>query len=128
MTFSRKREAGRCIVRRRERATPGELIRMGVKKLERTLPGGNGEDPGRVKRRAGRYDLFHPLVDDYSRLAYSEVLPDETDLIRAAFCARPHAFLVARGVFVQSAGLTTRSLRSEPCCFDLLSRASALRT
>ncbi len=60
-----------------ERATPGELVHMDVKKLGRIPRGGGwrtlGEDAGRANRRADRrgggYDLIHSVVDDHSRLA-----------------------------------------------------------
>ncbi len=71
------RPTGR-IVRRYKRAVPGELVHMGLKKLERVAPKGGGwrtlgEDVGganrRADRRGGGYDMIHSVVDDHSRLA-----------------------------------------------------------
>ena len=70
------RPTGR-VVRRYERAVPGELVHMDVKKFGRIPKGGGwrtlGEDVGRanrrVDRRGGGYDMIHSVVDDHSRLA-----------------------------------------------------------
>ena len=65
---------------------PGELVHMDVKKLGRIPDGGGWKAHGRemdstAKRRATPvgFDYVHSLVDDHSRLAYSEVLTDEKD-------------------------------------------------
>ena len=83
---------------------------MDVKKLGRIPRGGGwqalGEDVGRANRRADRrgggYDRIHSVVDDHSRLAYSEILPDETGPTCAAFYARAHAFFAAHGIDIQA--------------------------
>ena len=68
---------------RYERSRPGELVHMDVKKLGRIPDGGGWRAHGRgvnddAKRKTPLgYDYVHSLVDDHSRLAYSEVLPDE---------------------------------------------------
>ena len=67
---------------RYERAHPGELVHMDVKKLGRIPDGGGWRAHGRAHRDRDRtrrigFDYVHSLVDDHSRLAYSEVLPDE---------------------------------------------------
>ena len=70
---------------RYERDRPGELVHMDVKKLGRIPDGGGWRSEGqttlnhRSRDRGTRvgYDYVHSLVDDYSRLAYSEILPDE---------------------------------------------------
>ena len=79
---------------RYERDRPGELVHMDVKKLGR-IPDGGG---WRARPRAGQhheparatigFDYVHSLVDDHSRLAYSEVLPDEKGATCAGFLAR----------------------------------------
>jgi transposase InsO family protein len=80
---------------RYERARPGELVHMDVKKLGRIPDGGGwrahgrGGDALRQDRHARvGYDYVHSLVDDHSRLAYSEVLPDEKGVTCAAFLER----------------------------------------
>jgi len=62
---------------RYERARPGELVHMDVNTLGRGIGIG--------------FDYVHSLVDDHSRLAYSEILPDEKGLTCAAFLRRGHA-------------------------------------
>ena len=68
---------------RYERDRPGELVHMDVKKIGRIPDGGGWRAHGRQmgdsrakKARIG-YDYVHSLVDDHTRLAYSEILPDE---------------------------------------------------
>jgi hypothetical protein len=92
-------------VRRYERSRPGELIHIDVKKLGRIGPYGAGHRVlGRSRARAGvrrvdaagvprsrtGWERVHICVDDATRLAYAEVLPDEkaTTAIGAS-CAEP---------------------------------------
>ena len=70
---------------RYERAHPGELVHMDVKKIGRIPDGGGWRAHGRQmgstaarKRTKVGFDYVHSLVDDHSRLAYSEIHPDET--------------------------------------------------
>ena len=69
-------------VRRYERARPGELVHIDVKKLGRIPDGGGhkalGRAAGRKNRTARGYAYLHTALDDHSRLAYTEDLPDET--------------------------------------------------
>jgi transposase InsO family protein len=90
---------------RYERSQPGELVHMDVKKLGRIPAGGGWRALGRAGSRTGRdraakvgYDFVHSLVDDHSRLAYSEVLPDEKGATCAAFLARGAAYFAAHGI------------------------------
>jgi transposase len=80
---------------RYERSRPGELVHMDVKKLGRIPDGGGWRAHGRAagstsRDRATRvgYDYVHSLVDDHSRLAYSEVLADEKGATCAGFLTR----------------------------------------
>ena len=79
---------------RYERERPGELVHMDVKKLGRIPDGGGwrahgrGDRPDRDRKARVGYDYVHSLVDDHSRLAYSEVLPDEKGPTCAAFLER----------------------------------------
>ena len=88
---------------RYERARPGELVHMDVKKLGRIPEGGGWRAHGRgntgldPKRRNG-FDYVHSLVDDHSRLAYSEVLPDEKGLTCAGFLRRAAAYFRSHGI------------------------------
>ncbi|MFD9015562.1 leucine zipper domain-containing protein, partial [Streptomyces sp. NPDC059570] len=69
------------LIRRYERDRPGELLHVDVKKLGRIPDGGGHKVLGRQASRARRsnmgFDYIHSAVDDHSRLAYSEVHPDE---------------------------------------------------
>ncbi len=44
------------------------------------------------------FDYVHSLVDDHSRLAYSEILPDEKGTTCAGFLARAAAYFAAHGI------------------------------
>lgn len=90
---------------RYERARPGELVHMDVKKLGRIPAGGGWRVHGRRHREATRdrtttlgYDFVHSLVDDHSRLAYCEILPDEKGTTCAAFLTRAAAYFTAHGI------------------------------
>ena len=81
---------------RYERTAPGELVHLDVKKLGR-IPDGGGKrfDPGFLENGAGRHrsrglgcDFIHVAVDDYSRYAYAEALPDERGDTTAGFLVR----------------------------------------
>jgi transposase InsO family protein len=90
---------------RYERSRPGELVHMDVKKLGRIPDGGGWRALGRAARETTYdrsiklgYDYVHSLVDDYSRLAYSEILPDEKGTTCAAFLARAAAYFADHGI------------------------------
>lgn len=95
------RPTGR-VVRRYEYPNPGDLGHVDVKKLGRIPPGGGHRATGRRDRTGATryvgYDFIHSLVDDHSRLAYSEVLPDERGPSCAAFLRRAAAFFAGYGV------------------------------
>lgn len=90
---------------RYERAKPGELVHMDVKKLGKIPDGGGWRAHGRAatvdhrhKKTKIGYDYVHSLVDDHSRLAYSEILPDEKGPTCAAFLERAAAYFAAKGI------------------------------
>jgi transposase InsO family protein len=90
---------------RYERDRPGELVHMDVKKLGKIPDGGGwkahgrqmGSTAARKKVKIG-YDYVHSLVDDHSRLAYSEILPDEQGRTCAEFLERAIAYFAAHGI------------------------------
>ncbi|MFE8977618.1 IS481 family transposase [Streptomyces cyaneofuscatus] len=90
------------VIRRYERDRPGELIHVDVKKLGRIPDGGGHRAPGRQAGRATRsnvgFDYVHSAVDDHSRLAYSEIHPDEKVTTCAGFLTRAAAFFRAHGI------------------------------
>jgi transposase InsO family protein len=90
---------------RYERERPGELVHMDVKKLGRIPEGGGWRALGRAetvdhrhKKVKTGYDYVHSLVDDYTRLAYSEILPDEKGTTCAAFLERAAAYFAEKGI------------------------------
>jgi transposase InsO family protein len=90
---------------RYERSRPGELVHMDVKKLARIPDGGGWRALGRAARETTRdrttklgYDYVHSLVDDHSRLAYSEILPDEKGTTCAAFLSRAATYFATHGI------------------------------
>jgi transposase InsO family protein len=90
---------------RYERSKPGELVHMDVKKIGRIPDGGGwrahgrkmGSTSARKKARIG-FDYVHSMVDDHSRYAYSEILPDETAKSCAGFFARAVEAFAAAGI------------------------------
>ena len=90
---------------RYERERPGELVHMDVKKLGRIPDGGGWKAHGRASGSIQRdrntkvgFDYVHSLVDDHSRLAYSEVLPDEKGPTCAAFLSRAIGYFAEHGI------------------------------
>jgi transposase InsO family protein len=89
--------------RRYQRRAPGELLHIDVKKLGRVPEGGGWRVHGRSETVRGRgigYDYLHVAVDDHSRLAYVEALPDEKDPTCAGFLYRAVAWFRDQGVRV----------------------------
>jgi transposase InsO family protein len=99
---------------RYERARPGELIHIDVKKLGR-IQGGAGkrifggsshytgsftDAAGRIRRQAG-WDFVHIAIDDATRLAYAEVLTDEKAHTAVGFLSRAIAFFSTYGIHVE---------------------------
>jgi transposase InsO family protein len=90
---------------RYEKDRPGELVHVDVKKIGRIPDGGGWRAYGRAmgstaakkKARIG-YDYVHSMVDDHSRLAYSEILPDEKGTTCADFLARAADYFAGKGI------------------------------
>ncbi|MEX1906802.1 IS481 family transposase [Janibacter sp. Y6] len=86
---------------RYERDRPGELVHVDVKKVGRIPDGGGWRAHGRSEQVRGRgigYDFVHSMVDDHSRLAYSEILPDEKGPTCAVFLLRAARYFAGHGV------------------------------
>jgi transposase InsO family protein len=96
---------------RYERRRPGELIHTDIKKLGR-IKGGAGKritgrrrhhqlaltDAAGRRRNTAGWDFVHIAIDDHSRLAYAEVLADETGQTAAGFLRRAIAFFARHGI------------------------------
>lgn len=98
-------------IRRYEKSRPGELIHIDVKKLGRISAKGAGHRvTGRrnteIKRRKDGtpgtgWERVHVCVDDATRLAYVEVLPDEKATTAIGFLKRAIAFYRSHGITVE---------------------------
>lgn len=93
---------------RYEHSTPGAMIHVDVKKLGRIPPGGGWRIHGRDATVAHRkkkiktgYDFIHTAIDDYTRLAYSEIHNDEKDATSAGFLHRALAWFATHGITVR---------------------------
>jgi transposase len=92
------------VVVRYQRERPGELVHLDVKKLGRIPDGGGHRIHGRAKGPRGRgigYDYLHSAVDDRSRVAFSQILPDETGATSARFLVEAAAFFAEHGVRIE---------------------------
>ena len=90
---------------RYERERPGELVHVDIKKQGRIPDGGGwrvqGFDSRHGSKQSVGYDYIHAAVDDRSRLAYAEILPDERKGTASAFVTRALGFFADRGVTVE---------------------------
>jgi len=93
---------------RYERRQPGDLLHVDVKKLGRVPDGGgwrlhgreDNPDRERCRGRGIGYDYLHVAIDDRTRLAYVEALPDERDATCAEFLYRAVTWFRGHGVTV----------------------------
>jgi transposase InsO family protein len=100
---------------RYERERPGELIHVDVKKLGR-IQGGAGKrvrdglrqhynrtftDRHGMRRQTVGWEFVHVAVDDCTRLAYAEVLPNEKATTAVGFLERALAFYRRHGITVE---------------------------
>ena len=89
---------------RYQRQHPGELVHIDVKKLGRIPDGGGHRIHGRADGARGRgigYDYIHSAVDDRSRVAFSQILPDEQATTAARFLVEAAGFFAEHGVVIQ---------------------------
>jgi transposase InsO family protein/transposase len=99
--------------RRYERERPGELVHVDVKKLGRIERGAGHRVTGRKhyrrtftdlhghRRETTGWEFVHVAIDDCTRLAYAEVLPDEKATTAIAFLRRAVAFFERHGIKVE---------------------------
>lgn len=111
---------------RYQRERPGEMVHIDIKKLGRFHRPGHrvtGDRQQGTSRGAG-WDFIHVAVDDATRLAYVEVLPDEKKESATAFLTRALDWFAARGVKVE------RVMTDNGSCYrsKLFARALAART
>ena len=122
---------------RYERKRPGELIHVDVKKLARISSRGAGhralgptQRQSRVRATAGKgatgWEFVHVCVDDATRLAYAEVLPDEKGATAAGFLRRAVSWFRGMGIAVERVisdnGACYRSRLHAQACAELSMR------
>jgi transposase InsO family protein len=112
------RPTGR-VIRRMTQTSCGELVHVDIKKLGKIPAGGGWRMLGRTQgnhnawadRSSGRrskrgyplrgHHFLHTSIDGYSRLAYSELLPDERKETAAAFWVHANAYFTELGIKVR---------------------------
>jgi transposase InsO family protein len=88
--------------RRYEHEHPGDLLHLDTKKLGRIEGVGHRIHGDRTRRRRGiGWEVAHVAIDDHSRLAYVEVLPDEQKGTTADFLKRAVAHFQAQGIEIR---------------------------
>lgn len=112
-------------IRRYERDRPGDLIHLDIKKLGRFAQIGH-RITGHHRRKRSRhpgYEYVHVAIDDHSRAAYVEVLPDEKGDTCARFLARATQWFSAKGITVRrvmtdnGAGYASHAFRAAAIAF-----------
>ncbi len=110
--------------RRYERATPGEMIHIDIKKLGRFDRIGHritGDRTAQSNSRGVGWEFVHVCIDDHSRVAFSEIKPDEK-----ADSAVP--FLTAAVAYYKSLGVTvTRVMTDNGSCYKAFAFRNACR-
>ncbi len=122
---SRLPRAPREPAQRYERARPGELVHIDIKRLGRFWTVGKrvlGDEVGNLSRRAG-WQYVHLAIDDHSRLAYAEILPREGPSECTAFLRRASAWYLDHDITIERVltdnGNGYRSLDWASTCADL---------
>ena len=91
-------------VRRYERERPGELIHIDIKKLGRFNRVGHritGDRTGQSNNRGIGWEFVHVCIDDASRIAFTEIKPDERKGSAVAFLKASVAYYASLGVTVE---------------------------
>lgn len=87
--------------RRYERKTPGEIIHIDIKKLAKIDGVGHRIHGDRTQGGGKGWEYLHVAIDDHSRLAYSEILPDETGDSSLIFARNAVKWFRKHGVVTQ---------------------------
>ncbi len=110
-------------VHRYQRDRPGELVHVDVKKLAGIPDGGGWRIHGRLDgpdHTGAGYRYLHSVIDDRTRVAYSEILDDEKGHTAAEFWRRAHAWFAAMGITIE------RVLSDNGACYRSNAWRSAL--
>jgi transposase InsO family protein len=109
---------------RYQRDNPGELIHIDIKKLGRfEAVGHRMTDDRTVRSRHVGWEFVHVCIDDASRVAFSQILPDERKESAVAFLRAAVAYYASLGVKVARVmtdnGSAYRSKAFRKACADL---------
>jgi transposase InsO family protein len=91
-------------VRRYERARPGELIHIDIKKLGKFDRVGHritADRTGQSNARGIGWEFVHVCIDDASRIAFTQIKPDERKRSAVAFLKAAVAYYAGLGVTVE---------------------------
>ena len=111
--------------RRYERQHPGELIHIDIKKLGRFESPGHrvtGDRTGQSNRRGIGWEFLHVCIDDHSRVAFSQIMPDEKKESATAFLRAALAYYQSLGVAV------SRVMTDNGACYKAFAFRDACRT
>lgn len=112
-------------VRRYERGMPGEMIQIDIKKLGRFERIGHritGNRTGQPKSRGIGWEFVHVSIDDASRVAFSQILPDEGQESAVAFLEAVIAYYKSLAIMVE------RVMTDNGSCYKSKAFAMACRT
>jgi len=113
-------------IRRYEREHPGELIHIDIKKLGRFERIGHritGDRTGQSNSRGVGWEFVHVCIDDASRIAFAQVMPDEKKHSATTFLKAAVAYYNSLGVSIARVmtdnGSCYRSFDFRDACRDL---------
>lgn len=111
-------------VRRYERAKPGEMLHIDIKKLGRFNKTGHritGDRTGQSKNRGVGWEFVHVAIDDHSRIAFAKVMPSEKGPSAVAFLKAALAYYESLGIKVE------RIMTDNGSCYRSFAFRSACR-
>ena len=110
-------------VRRYEREKPGEMIHIDIKKLgfDRIGHRITGDRTGQSNGRGVGWEFVHVCIDDHSRVAFSQILPDEKKESAVLFLKAAVAYYKSLGVTV------TRVMTDNGSCYKAFAFRDACR-
>lgn len=87
---------------RYEHQAPGDMVHIDIKKLGRIDGVGHRITGDRSQRKRGiGWEYLHVCVDDHSRLAYTELLPDEKATSATCFLIRANDWFAKHGIKIR---------------------------
>ncbi len=111
-------------VQRYEHPHPGDLLHLDIKGMTRFSEVSlRGDGRLRGLRQHGGFEALHVAVDDHSRLAFTQVLPDQKTPTTISFLQQALAFFASHGITVRALltdnGSSYRSHRFRHVCQQL---------